>query len=253
MPQISIAEAEFSERLVANRYKVKMPRHLAQHERWDVWERARFESMESLLHQGDVLFDIGAETGEISAIYAQFVGASRLFLVEPAPENWQTIKATWEANGLTPPFGTFCGLASDKSHVPEHCSFPLGYRDGWPVVAFTDAVWTDRTFRYLHEHTHETPQIKIDELVLHGASVGAFPKALTIDVEGAEFSVLKGAHAYLLAGRPLVWVSIHPDLIEKNYGHRPEDIHGFMEALGYSAELLAIDHEEHFLYRPKER
>ena len=79
------------------------------------------------------------------------------------------------------------------------------------------------------------------------------PKALNIDVEGAELLVLKGAQHTLYFDRPFCWVSIHPDLLERNYQSTPEDIHRFMSGCRYTQEFLDTDHEEHWFYRPEEK
>jgi hypothetical protein len=75
--------------------------------------------------------------------------------------------------------------------------------------------------------------------------------ALTIDVEGAELEVLRGAKDVLKLAEPIVWVSVHPDLMEKNYGSTPADLNLFMERLNYRGELLASSNEEHFLFRKR--
>lgn len=249
MATVPIGEADFVERLVAGKYTVKMPRHLSLHERWDVWEKDRFNSMESLLKKGDILYDIGAETGEMSAIYAQFVKPQFMVLVEPAPENWQTIKATWDANGLGRPLATYCGLIGTFTRFPEDHK-PMEYLDGWPEVAHTNQVWIDRTYRYLHEHSHECSQKRVDDLV---SFIGWRPQALTIDVEGAELPVLMSATHTMILCRPLIWVSVHPDLIEKNYNYKAQDLHDYMKGMNYVGELLSDSNEQHWLYVPAER
>jgi hypothetical protein len=47
-----------------------------------------------------------------------------------------------------------------------------------------------------------------------------------------------------------VWVSVHDELMRRDYGHELKDIHALMVAQNYFAEYLATDHETHFLWRP---
>lgn len=242
---ITIEEAKFTERIVNGKYRVKMPEFLAAHDCWDNWERERFESMEANLKKGDVLFDVGAETGAISAIYAQFVGAENLVLFEPNPSNWQNIYATWQAENLPNPLAMRCALVSNRNS--GNADFDTGAINGWPIVALTGNIWTPRSFRYIHEHADKTPQLSLDAFV---AMTGIIPKAITIDVEGAEMRVLLGAEASLMAHHPLVWVSIHEDLLRRDYGTEPIEVCDFMEKCGYRGEHLAVDHESHWLYRP---
>jgi hypothetical protein len=111
MPDIfkPLSEVKFVEKLVCKKYRVKVPEFLE--ERWiPDWEAERFASMRANLKEGDTLFDVGAEAGWISAIYAQFVGGGNMVLVEPCAELWPSIKATWEANELGIPRLTACGF-----------------------------------------------------------------------------------------------------------------------------------------------
>jgi FkbM family methyltransferase len=245
MSTVSIVDAKFVDRIINGKHRVKMPAFLAAHDSFDNWERERFDSMEKNLKQGDVLFDVGAETGHMSAIYARFVGAENMVLFEPNPDNWQNIKATWDVESLATPRATVCALVGNRNSV--EADFDTSQENGWPVVALTGQIWTPRSFRYIHEHAARTPQISIDVFV---ATRGVAPNAITIDVEGAELEVLKGALLTLQECRPLAWVSIHEELMGRDYGRAPKDIHTLMAAQNYFAEYLATDHEAHWLFRP---
>ena len=78
------------------------------------------------------------------------------------------------------------------------------------------------------------------------------PSAITIDVEGAELLVLRGAQKTLKENNVKVWVSIHPDLSQKDYKKSKNDLLEFMEKIGYQSELLGIDHEEHHYFSKHE-
>jgi FkbM family methyltransferase len=245
MSTVSIADAKFVDRLINGKHRVKMPAFLAAHDSFDNWERERFDSMERNLKQGDVLFDVGAETGHMSAIYARFVGAENMVLFEPNPDNWQNIKATWDVESLATPRATVCALVGNRNSVES--DFDTSQENGWPVVALTGQIWTPRSFRYIHEHAARTPQISIDVFV---ATRVVAPNAITIDVEGAELEVLKGALLTLQECRPLVWVSVHEELMRRDYGRELRDIASLMVSAEYYGEYLATDHEAHWLYRP---
>lgn len=63
--------------------------------------------------------------------------------------------------------------------------------------------------------------------------------------------MLTGARRTLQNHRPRVWVSIHPQFMDDTHGDTPEELQAFMSELGYEAEHLATDHEEHWLFSPK--
>lgn len=222
-------------------YKVWMPNWLAE---WDVfgdWEVERFNSMRDNLKQGDVLFDIGAELGWQSIIYAQMVGPENMVLIEPANDLWPNIMHTWRANfPLVKPLACHYGLISDHTTsdfvLPNH-TFP---------AEAEGALVHQVSYVYIHEHGHRAPQITLDDYVVRSGNI---PNALTMDTEGSELLILKGAEATLKAYPLLVWVAVHDELAERDYDIKPGEIHEFMKSCGYYGEFLAQDHEAHWLYR----
>ena len=211
---------------------------------WDAiagWEIQRFLSMERNLRDGWLLYDVGAEHGGQSAIYAGFVGGGEnTVLVEPTESFWPNIRRTWEANGLRKPRLMFPGLLdATPSDLPDGL-------DQWPSCSVGDEAPVGG-YRYLHETDHsDVPRATLDQL----ADVAGPPDAITIDVEGAELLVLRGADRMLRTARPAVWVSIHPDMSERDYGTTRMDLLRHMEALAYEAHNLQVDHEEHWCFWP---
>lgn len=230
---------------VNQRWQVNLPKFLHEWDAWASWERERFESMHEHLSSSDVLFDIGTEQGALSAIYAQWC---QMVLFEPHPDAWPTIRAIWEANDLPSPRGCFAGLVGTSTNLlPEALDFDPSIRDVWPACAYSGAEQQARAYRYIHEHAHSTPQTTLDDW---SNATGIKPSAITIDVEGAEYDVLLGSVQVLARDRPKVWVSVHPDLMGRDYSRTPEDVHGLMKAANYSATHLGTDHEEHWFYSP---
>ena len=234
------------DRLVNGLYRVKMPEHIADLSNWDEWERERCLSMERNLRKGDILFDVGSETGWASAIYAQFVGPENMVLFESNHVNWRNIKVTWEAEGLADPRACRIALVSDEN-TNAYPDYSEGYEGCWPLPAMSGEIWTSASHRHVHEHTAVVPQITLDEFV---ASTGIVPDALTIDVEGAEGKVLRGAKETIEKYLPLVWVSFHPEWMMKHYGMTVGEVQAQMKSNGYSARFLGFDHEIHVFYRP---
>ena len=221
-------------------YSFDLPMPLAD---WDVfasWERERFHSMRDNLDVGDVLFDVGTEQGWCNLLYAQFVGAENMVLIEPTKKFWPNIKATWEANYTAQPLACYDGLISDITNTETKVFTP------WPAAAAGDLI--DRSkYQYVHDHDVEVPQMTLDDLVKRS---GIIPNAITVDVEGAEILVIRGALETLIEHRPLVWLSLHDYLLQRDYNATVEDVHQVMESLGYQATFLATNHEQHWLYQP---
>jgi hypothetical protein len=73
---------------------------------------------------------------------------------------------------------------------------------------------------------------------------------LTVDVEGAELLVRLGAEQLLETVRPLVWVSVHPDLMWKDYQTTTGRLFSYMLSFGYEPVIVAVDHETHVAFFP---
>lgn len=205
------------------------------------WEFERFKSLQENLKFGDVFFEVGAEHGWMSAIIGrEFVGADNMVLFEPSPEFWINIRKTWEYNGLKDPLGCYCGFVGAETTVRPTA--------GWPKEAI-EGVNEIGSMAYRKLGPQVTlPMITIDDYV---AVTGHVPNAINVDVEGAELIVMKGAVETLREHQPLVWVSVHPDLMERDHNTTRERFLTFMERQDYVAEFLDVDHEEHYVFRPR--
>lgn len=227
---------------------------------WDgpsSWERERLGSMEDHLEHGMALVDVGTEHGWLTAVYGQFVGMENVVLCEPGSDMWQDIRSTWEANYFRRPLGIWPGFVGA---TPFH---PSG---GEPFIL---PLWPAWTVPYLGEGTPESPVMSYKSLSNENAADIAVITideidaqlwqmerrhidAITIDVEGAELEVMKGAQGVLGLQRPLVWISEHADLIERDFGSSLDELHALMAGHGYRRQFIAYDHEAHAFYAPRE-
>lgn len=220
-------------------YELVLPEPLASWDTFAYWERARTLDMAARLKPGDVLVDVGAEFGWQSVVYSRMVGPENMLLVEPGPYLWPNIRRTWEHNCSVPPLASAQCLLTD-----EPGELPVGsvVVDGFPVCS---AGPLTPDMAYGHVSHGGLPRTSLDALVL---DLGVVPDAITIDVEGAELLVLQGAEALLRDAQPVVWVSVHPDLMERDFATTADALHEYMDSLGYVGDLLATDHEEHWRF-----
>ena len=229
------------------RFEIELFEPYASWDALDMWEDERLASMQKHIKQKDILFEVGAEMGLFPAIFSKYM-TENIVLFEPTAEFWPGIKAIYERNNLKAPMHSFCGFLSDKDD-PYNKNVA-----SWPDEAFQEDVIEKRKYRNLHDKDDisEVRFVRLDSLVFDTTlKPSMVPDHISIDVEGAELKVLLGAEKTLKKHRPLVWCSIHPDLIERNYNATREDVLWFMDDCGYEAELLAVDHEEHWLFTPK--
>jgi FkbM family methyltransferase len=231
-------------------WTVLMPEERAGRVQWPWHEWNRFHSMFHNLRPGDVLFDVGAEQGDQSALYARWVqgveqsplhptvealrATGGIVLIEPNPVAWPNIRTVWEANDLRDPLACFDLFVANQTgghQVTAWGSWPLCSR--YAVAKYVGTA----------EINERSTVTTLDSIA---GEVGA-PDAITVDIEGGELDALRGAMGMLTLDKPLVWVSIHWQLLLERGQSRAELI-GYMDSLGYRHEHLGQDHEIHALF-----
>lgn len=238
--------------LVNDRWPIVVPDHRAARPEWPWHEASRFASMHDDLTPGSMLWDVGTELGDHAAVYASW--GLRLVLIEPNPAAWPCIAATIEANQAEGQvaawwFGFVTDTASGDLDVAGRVGAP-GTRRGWPEPAAGPC--TERAgMAHLDGRPDPDPYpvqpaTTVDVLVAAGFPP---PDAMTIDVEGAELKVIRGAIQTIREHRPRLWISVHPELMA-GYGDAPTDLSLELLAEGYVGTLLDTDHEEHWRWVP---
>ncbi|RTK94023.1 FkbM family methyltransferase [Candidatus Saccharibacteria bacterium] len=235
------------------KWDIILPEHRAARPEWTTgWEPERLDALESEIKdqiskgQTPVVYDIGTEEGDMTGLYAQWGASVHAF--EPNPRVWPNIKAIWEANNLPPLEGFFVGFAAAKTDIrPENIEAIIDQPivDGWPFCAHGEVIG-DHGFRTIAERSGDTPSVRIDDYV---SLTEEPPTIITMDVEGAEFEVLKGAELILEQFSPVVFISVHPEFMFKDYGTYEADMHLWLRQQGYTGRHFAYDHEHHWEYR----
>lgn len=262
---------------VNDRWDLAVPEHRVEH--WRVnpyWEPARLESMAANLRPGMVLYDIGAEQGDLSALFAKWVtervrkgdvyvtrdGTGRqvgkpivqpdevtrvegggMVLVEPGAHYWPTIRETFRLNDLPAPLIAVPGFCADTVNDV----LLVASDDGWPHEAH-QPITGHQAFLNVRENADKIVTT-IDLIAAHFPP----PDAVTMDVEGAEILVARGMQLTLAQHRPLVWVSVHAEAMFNDWGVYQVEFFSEFHSLGYEKTFLDFDHEAHWFFWPSER
>jgi len=165
-------------------------RHVMLDGYWESWLTvfcARF------LQPGMVAFDVGANLGYYTLLFANRVGAAgRVIAIEPNPETFELLSETVALNGYGGMTSLVCAAASARAGESAELFVPLGE----PKNATIAFAGNNRA----SELTASVPTVSIDSLAKPLGRVD-FVK---IDVEGAEPQVLEGMAATIERFKPTI-------------------------------------------------
>jgi FkbM family methyltransferase len=225
-------------------YPIILPEHRhVFHTEHPNWHKAWLDSIHESLKPDDVVIDVGAEQGDLSALVASWVPQGGIVLVEPQPLFWPTIRETFEANGLKP-LETWRAFVTDQAVEYFHMRMD---GDLWPPQSSNTTGDLDPGFFHLNEHYKIASKVSLDII----ANEDRRPTAVVIDVEGSELNTLRSGEELLTQDRPQVWCAIHPEIMRDRYGHDPNELLAFMYRMGYRWDLLAFAGEIHVKFEPR--
>jgi FkbM family methyltransferase len=164
------------------------------------------------LKSGNVFVDIGAHAGKYSFYASRQVGDSGLVIaIEPHPKNMQNLKKGIKLNRLT-----------NITEIQKACSNYQG-----------KGFLKEYELSAKHELTKITTQTKVEvdtlDSILNHLHLRRVD-AVKIDVNGAEYEVLQGAHETLAKFKPLLILEVAVDL--------KKTIFKYLGELGYKHKIL---------------
>lgn len=193
----------------------------------------------SELSDGDVFYDIGANTG----IYSLLVEAQSLNIdvisFEPHPCNSARAAYNKQINNAKYEVYQFA-LGEENSVVPFECS---GAEEAGHGKA---TFYTGRKEEMIH-----VSKYRADYLIENDIIPG--PNICKIDVEGAEKQVLEGFGEYLQPKRlEKLFIEIHPSQLT-SFGESEESVKQFLWAAGYDTQSISQPGGTYHLIAKKEK
>jgi FkbM family methyltransferase len=154
------------------------------------YEPEQTREFERLVRFGSVVYDIGAHFGYYTLLASRLVGsAGRVFAFEPSPGNLGFLRRHLDLNAI---------------QNVEVLELALANREG---TAKFDAAGGSGV-----GHLAESGSLEVQVTTLDAISSRlAPPNVLKIDVEGAEFDLLRGARTTLDKYRPTIFLALHSD------------------------------------------
>ena len=182
----------------------------------EFYEQALLEHLESTAPHGGLIIDVGANIGNHSVFFAEFM-KSAVLAVEPLPRNVEMLHWMVKENDLR-----------DKI-------FPIplaaGPRSGWAALTPLETDHADpygslAVTKELGDDSISVPVDTVDSMASRFAGEVENISLIKIDVEGYEWGVLDGAEGVIGAFRPHLAIEIaeeaeykeiHARLIKFNY------------------------------------
>ncbi|HKP77002.1 MAG TPA: FkbM family methyltransferase [Longimicrobiaceae bacterium] len=165
---------------------------------------------------GGVLMDVGAMRGLLAAAWILARPGNRAMAYEPSPAFVRDLQRLAELNGLGERFHSVTAAVGRAPGTVRAGVDAMGLIDFAPVAGA------------------ETFAAAITSLDAECARVG-MPDAVKVDVEGDELEVLAGARELLEARRPLLFLELHLDELERR-GLAAGGVAELLGPLGYRFE-----------------
>jgi FkbM family methyltransferase len=144
-----------------------------------------------------VLFDVGAHQGLFGVVFCAARPDNRAFLFEPSPSAMKTAREAITRNGFAARAIACTTAVGARSGTASMVVDPSGF------AAHTDEG-SPNGFR--------APVVTIDD---ECARYGVQPTIVKIDTEGDELEVLRGATRTLESARPVLFIEVHLDLLDR--------------------------------------
>lgn len=179
------------------------------------------------LREGMTVFDVGANIGELTLMFARFVGADgRVHAFEPNGAGFERLVAICTAASLQNVDLRRVALAEKEGIVTLH-SYGEDYLS-----------WTSQALRPLESYGIDVRPVSSEEasattldLYCERHSIPSID-LLKVDVEGAEFQVMLGARRMLQAHR-IMCISFEFGQTTFDMENDPNEIEAYLKDLGY--------------------
>jgi len=165
--------------------------------------RAEFHAIGRAARQGGVLFDIGAHSGVISALFCATDPQNRAIAFEPSPILVRALREIRDLND----FG-------DRMRIEA-----LGIGDTKATVEMlldpAAGIVQTRRFEQTMWDEPERLEVPTERIADAAERLDVVPDFIKLDVEGFEYEAIKGSLDFLACHKPAIFLELHLNYLEE--------------------------------------
>ncbi|MEA5452262.1 FkbM family methyltransferase [Leptolyngbya sp. CCNP1308] len=189
----------------------------------------------SYLEQGMIVFDIGANIGELTLLFSRFVGTSgKVYAFEACVLTFQKLSNVCKLSGRPQIHLNQCAVA-DKDGILKLNIYDEKY-SGWNTLAYRPLENYGIDIKPISQE--EVTAITLDQYCIHHKIDHI--DLLKIDVEGAEYQVMLGARI-LFASQRIRCCVFEFGATTFDMGNTPSEIEVFLKDCGYVIRNIVKD------------
>ncbi|MGP1675991.1 MAG: FkbM family methyltransferase [Burkholderiales bacterium] len=188
-----------------------------------VYEAKEAELVQKKIAADDVVMEVGAGIGFLSALSAKAVGSERVFAYEANPQLMDVIKQVHQLNRVAPTVSNVL----------------LGEGDGEREFWLEENYWASSLIRGSADAT----PIRVRQIDLNQEIQRIRPSFLILDIEGGEYEFLR--HARLDPIRKIV-IEVHPHVLGYT---RISEMLGWLFAAGFALDVGNLRKNVLYLFR----
>lgn len=192
--------------------------------RWNViTEKELQEALINNIKNGDVIVDVGANFGLHTLLAGKILGdRGHIYAIEPIPSNIKLLKRNIRLNHFNSRITIIEAALSNSNDAYIEMSLPK------------EDVVVSASIAKVGNKVIKVKNMRLDDFI---EGTGIKPNLIKIDVEGAEYEVLKGAENVLKKYMPILLVEIHTFALE-SFGASNDELIKFLQKFGYEQKIL---------------
>ena len=202
-----------------------------------IYEEVETDFVKKVIQKGNIVIDVGANIGYYTLIFARLVGnEGKVFAFEPEPSNFNILNRNLQLNGYKNVIVEQKAISDNNGKIRLYIS------------ELTTGMHRTYPSKYCSKAFVDVDLIKLDD---YFSKISLIDKInfIKIDVEGAEFGVLKGISNILKKSKDIkILIEFVPDSIIE-YGSKPEDTIKLIKDLDFT--IFAVDDQNKTIKKVK--